>query len=75
MGELSADEYLYKGLDIDCWGGADYFYNKGGMHNMTRLFAGFFGPQYQMQLRVSRRSFQQSRPSFPRQILQKDVSR
>ncbi|MBQ7669951.1 MAG: SDR family oxidoreductase [Clostridia bacterium] len=44
MGELSADEYLYKDLNIDCWSGADYFYNKGGMHNMTRLFAGFFGP-------------------------------
>ena len=42
MGHLSADDYLYEDI-MDGYVGVDYFYNKGGMHNMTRLFAGYYG--------------------------------
>lgn len=45
MGELGADEYLYEGIEgMHGWDGPDYFFHKGGMHNMTRLIAGYYGP-------------------------------
>lgn len=44
MGHLAYDPFLYKGIEkMDTWGGADYFYHKGGMHNLTRLFASYYG--------------------------------
>ncbi len=46
MGELGADEWLYdgiEGMDGSGWKAVDYFFHKGGMHNLTRLVAGYYG--------------------------------
>lgn len=46
MGILGADDSLYKGLDmISGFNVPDYFFHKGGMINLTRLIAGYYGPQ------------------------------
>ncbi|MBE6563300.1 MAG: SDR family oxidoreductase [Ruminococcaceae bacterium] len=46
MGDLGADEYLYEGIEgMDGFSSPDYFFVKGGMHNMTKLIAGFYGPK------------------------------
>lgn len=46
MGDLGADEWLYDGIEGmhgSGWMAADYFFHKGGMHNMTKLIAGYYG--------------------------------
>ena len=46
MGDLGADEYLYEGIEgMNGFDGPDYFFHKGGMHTMTKLIAGFYGPK------------------------------
>ncbi len=45
MGDLGADDYLYAGIDgMNGFDGPDYFFHKGGMHTMTKLIAGYYGP-------------------------------
>lgn len=47
MGNLGPNEWLYEGTNgaMTALGGPDYFYHKGGMHNLTRFFAGCYGPK------------------------------
>ena len=46
MGELGCNETLYEGCPhISSIGGVDYFYHKGGMHNLTRFLASRLGPK------------------------------
>ena len=46
MGDLSADDFLYEDLpEMDAFQAPDYFFHKGGMHNLTRLVAGYYGPK------------------------------
>ncbi|MBE6642642.1 MAG: SDR family oxidoreductase [Ruminococcaceae bacterium] len=48
MGDLGADSWLYEGSESMKGSGfraPDYFFHKGGMHNFTKLVAGFYGPQ------------------------------
>ncbi|MBQ4116671.1 MAG: SDR family oxidoreductase [Clostridia bacterium] len=48
MGDLGADTWLYEGSESMKGSGfalPDYFFHKGGMHNFTKLVAGFYGPQ------------------------------
>ncbi len=45
MGELSADSYLYEEVPaMSAFESPDYFFHKGGMDNLTRLMAGYYGP-------------------------------
>lgn len=44
MGSLGYDESLYEGIEgMGGYLGVDYFFHKGGVHNMTRLFAAYYG--------------------------------
>ena len=45
MGSLGSNQTLYKDTNgqMGGWGGADYFYHKGGMHNFTRFLAAYYG--------------------------------
>ncbi|MBR6792727.1 MAG: SDR family oxidoreductase [Clostridia bacterium] len=45
MGMLGPDQNLYAGTEgtMGGWGGADYFYHKGGMHQFTRFLAAYYG--------------------------------
>ena len=43
-GLVGYDDWLYEGTGLVKTGGAAYYYNKGGMANLTRFFAGFYGP-------------------------------
>jgi len=43
-GLVGYDDWLYEGTGLLKTGGAAYYYNKGGMTNLTRFFAGFYGP-------------------------------
>lgn len=43
-GLVGYDDWLYEGTGLLKTGGAAYYYNKGGMANLTRFFAGFYGP-------------------------------
>ena len=43
-GLVGYDDWLYEGTGLLKTGGAAYYYNKGGMVNLTRFFAGFYGP-------------------------------
>jgi len=43
-GLVGYDDWLYEGTGLQKTGGAAYYYNKGGMANLTRFFAGFYGP-------------------------------
>ena len=46
MGELGCNETLYEGCPhISSIGGVDYFFHKGGMHNLTRFMASRYGPK------------------------------
>ena len=46
MGELGCNETLYGGCPhISSIGAADYFFHKGGMHNLTRFIASRYGPK------------------------------
>lgn len=44
-GLVGYDDWLYEGTGLLKTGGAAYYYNKGGMANLTRFFAGFYGPK------------------------------
>ena len=44
-GLVGYDDWLYEGTGLFKTGGAAYYYNKGGMTNLTRFFAGYYGPQ------------------------------
>ncbi len=45
MGDLGPNQALYEGTEgtMGGWGFPDYFYHKGGMHNLTRFFAAYYG--------------------------------
>lgn len=45
MGDLGPNQNLYAGTNgtMGGWGGADYFYHKGGMHQFTRFLAAYYG--------------------------------
>lgn len=43
-GLVGYDDWLYEGTGLLKTGGAAYYFNKGGMVNLTRFFAGFYGP-------------------------------
>lgn len=45
MGDLGPNQTLYEGTEgtMGGWGGADYFYHKGGMHQFTRFLAAYYG--------------------------------
>lgn len=44
MGNLGSNDTLYQGLpEMDASGAPDYFFHKGGMHNLTRLIASYYG--------------------------------
>lgn len=46
MGMLGCNETLYEGCpQISSIGGVDYFFYKGGMHNLTRFLASRYGPK------------------------------
>ena len=46
MGQLGCNETLYEGCPhISSIGAADYFFYKGGMHNLTRFMASRYGPK------------------------------
>ena len=46
MGDLGCNETLYEGCPhITSVGAADYFFHKGGMHNLTRFIASRYGPR------------------------------
>ena len=46
MGDLGCNETLYEGCPhISSVGAADYFFHKGGMHNLTRFMASRYGPK------------------------------
>ena len=46
MGSLGCNETLYEGCpQISSIGGVDYFFHKGGMHNLTRFMASRYGPK------------------------------
>ncbi len=44
-GLVGYDDWLYEGTGLQKTGGAAYYYNKGGMANLTRFFAGYYGPE------------------------------
>ena len=45
MGMLGPNQNLYAGTGgtMGGWGGADYYYHKGGMHQFTRFLAAYYG--------------------------------
>jgi len=45
MGNLGMNPTLYAGTGgaMGGWGGGDYFYHKGGMHQFTRFLASYYG--------------------------------
>ena len=46
MGDLGCNETLYEGCPhITSIGAVDYFFHKGGMHNLTRFMASRYGPK------------------------------
>jgi NAD(P)-dependent dehydrogenase (short-subunit alcohol dehydrogenase family) len=44
-GLVGYDDWLYRDTGLNKTGGAAYYYNKGGMQNVTRFFAGYYGPK------------------------------
>ena len=45
MGLLGPDDTLYRGCSFTGFGGPDYFFHKGGMTNLTRFMASYYGPK------------------------------
>ena len=45
MGSLGVNDTLYAGApEITSRNAPDYYFHKGGMHNLTRFLAGYYGP-------------------------------
>lgn len=45
MGDLGCNETLYEGCpEYSSHGAPDYYFHKGGMHNLTRFTASYYGP-------------------------------
>ncbi len=44
-GLVGYDDWLYEGTGLKKTGGAAYYYNKGGIANLTKFFAGYYGPK------------------------------
>ena len=44
MGLVGLEPLNYRGTDMDGWA-PDYFFHKGGMANLTRFFASYYGPR------------------------------
>lgn len=44
-GLVGYDDWLYEGTGLQKTGGAAYYYNKGGIGNLTKFFAGYYGPK------------------------------
>lgn len=45
MGLLGADDTLYRGCGFSGYNSPDYFFHKGGMTNLTRFMASYYGPK------------------------------
>ncbi len=45
MGLLGADDTLYQGCSFSGYSAPDYFFHKGGMTNLTRFIASYYGPK------------------------------
>ena len=45
MGLLGADDTLYKDVGFSGYSAPDYFFHKGGMTNLTRFIASYYGPK------------------------------
>lgn len=45
MGLLGADDTLYKDVGFSGYSAPDYFFHKGGMTNLTRFMASYYGPK------------------------------
>ena len=45
MGLLGADDTLYRGCEFSGYNSPDYFFHKGGMTNLTRFIASYYGPK------------------------------
>ena len=45
MGLLGFDDTLYRDCSFSATGAADYFFHKGGMTNLTRFMASYYGPK------------------------------
>ncbi len=45
MGVLGPDDTLYKDVSFSGYNSPDYFFHKGGMNNLSRFFASYYGPK------------------------------
>lgn len=46
MGNLGCNDFLYEEVPhYSAFAAPDYFYHKGGMHNLTRFMASYYGPK------------------------------
>lgn len=45
MGILGPDDTLYNGVGFSGFNSPDYFFHKGGMTNLTRFMASYYGPK------------------------------
>ena len=45
MGLLGADDTLYRDVGFSGYSAPDYFFHKGGMTNLTRFIASYYGPK------------------------------
>lgn len=45
MGLLGADDTLYRDCNFSGYNSPDYFFHKGGMTNLTRFMASYYGPK------------------------------
>ena len=45
MGILGPDDTLYRDVGFSGYDSPDYFFHKGGLTNLTRFFASYFGPK------------------------------
>lgn len=43
MGLVGVEPLNYRGTDMPAWNAPDYFFHKGGMANITRFWASYFG--------------------------------
>ena len=45
MGILGVDDTLYRDVNFSGFSSPDYFFHKGGMTNLTRFMASYYGPK------------------------------